>query len=292
MNNKDALDNIRRKAPAARKQAPVAEDMLVPTQQIDMLNGQLVATQQQVQSLQDRNTELTIQNTTLVQELITLKGFVFNHEQILQSVVNAIMGDFDSRKRRQSRVGFPSSAAEVAATTTMATSTESLHTVFDDEAPPSPLLHASKLLSETNADLLMNNRNLEHQNGVITSPTPDLSNGRASTGSAPPSAGSTGTLRFGELDGLVYPVGHNNGIDPMFGEHVNNIPYQLPVTKAPEPISNPPAPRKAGLPDPGWNRQPQILLVEDDLTCRKIGQKFLSAFHCNITTAVSSISAS
>jgi osomolarity two-component system, response regulator SKN7 len=290
MNNKDALDNIRRKAPAARKPAAPAEDILIPTHQFDMLNSQLVATQTQVTSLQDRNTELSMQNNTLVQEVVSLKGFVFNHEQILQYLVNAIMGDYDARRRRQSRTLFPGSSGDVTGHSTMATAADQLQPILEDEAPPSPLLHASKLLSETNVDLLMNNRNLEHTNGILTSPTPDLSNGRASTASAPPSAGSTGTLRFAELDGLVYPVGHSNGIDPMYGDHIHNIPYALPASKTPENPQIGVVPtttaRKQNLPDPGWLRSPQILLVEDDPMCRKIGQKFLSAFHCTITTAV------
>jgi osomolarity two-component system response regulator SKN7 len=295
MNNKDALDNIRRKAPAARKTTTPNDDVLVPTHQIDMLNSQLVATQTQVTALQDKNTELSMQNTTLVQEVVALKGFVFNHEQILQYLVNAIMGDYDARRRRQSRTIFPGSSGDITGHATMATAADQLQPILEDEAPPSPLLHASKLLSETNVDLLMNNRNLEHTNGLLTSPTPDLSNGRTSTSSAPPSAGSSGTLRFADLDGLVYPVGQTNGIDPMYGDHIHNIPYSLPANKAAEvtqiggvPSSNA---RKQNLPDPGWLRSPQILLVEDDPMCRKIGQKFLSAFNCTITTAVRSLSA-
>jgi osomolarity two-component system, response regulator SKN7 len=259
--------------------------MLVPTQQIDMLNGQLVATQQQVTTLQDRNTELTIQYNNIVQELVALKGFVFNHEQVLGYVVNAILGDYDARKqRRQSRFTFPGATTELAGPASV-TAADSMQTIFEDESPPSPLLHASKLLAETNVDALINNRNLEHGHSLLTSPGPDL-NGRASTASAPPSAGSSIT-RFTELDGLVYPVGQTNGIDPMYSDHVNNIPYTIPVSK-PEPAMQgvPTTMRKQALPDPGWLRQPQILLVEDDPMCRKIGQKFLSAFHCNITTAV------
>ena len=59
MNNKDALDNIRRKAPAPRKPNAVAEE-LVPTQQMDLVNTQLVATQQQLQQLQERYNELSM----------------------------------------------------------------------------------------------------------------------------------------------------------------------------------------------------------------------------------------
>lgn len=87
------------------------------------------------------------------------------------------------------------------------------------------------------------------------------------------------------LDGLVYPVGVNNGIDPMYPEHIHNIPYTMPVK--PDPADSAAIPRKKSTAvDPGWIRQPQILLVEDDPTCRRIGGKFLYAFNCAIDSAV------
>lgn len=50
-NNKDSLDNIRRKAPAPRKPAQLSEDS-VPAHQIELMNQQIAAQQQQIQ--QDR----------------------------------------------------------------------------------------------------------------------------------------------------------------------------------------------------------------------------------------------
>jgi osomolarity two-component system response regulator SKN7 len=96
-------------------------------------------------------------------------------------------------------------------------------------------------------------------------------------------------MSYGELDNLVYPVGQTNGIDPMFSEHIHNIPYAMPA-KAPEPAPAPPVAdgrKKSMQYDPGWIRQPQVLLVEDDKTCRRIGGKFLYAFHCAVDSAVS-----
>lgn len=286
MNNKDALDNIRRKAPAARKPAPAVEEL--PTHQIDMISQQLVATQHQVTLLEN-------QNTTMSQEIAALKGYILNHEQVLSNVVQAIMSDYDVRKRRHSRILFPGSSGDMGHAG-VATATDPSQQLDFDETPPSPLLQASKLLSETNMDVLMSNRPLETLNdqslrnsALLASPNPDI-NGRASTASAPPSAGSSGTLRFTDLDNLVYPMGSTNGIDPMYGDHIHNIPYSMPVTKAMESqIGLPPTAtaRRQALPDPGWLRQPQILLVEDDPTCRKIGTKFLGAFSCSVTTAVS-----
>jgi osomolarity two-component system, response regulator SKN7 len=292
MNNKDALDNIRRKAPATRKPPPNPDDMLMPTQQVDMLNGQVQAIQQQVVQLQEKNLELTLHNNIMAQDFLGLQKTVLNHEHVLQSVVS-FLNDFDAKRRRDSRSAmFPHTTGDMATTNTLATAAETL-SAYDEDVPPSPLLHAVKLLSETNIDVLFN-RGMEHMNEIamrtngtiLHSPGPDFGNGRSTT-SGPPSAGSSGHTRFADLDSLVYPVGTNNGIDPMFGDHINSVPYPLP-SKA----ETPPAlhlPKKTESIDPGWLKAPSILLVEDDPTCRKIGNKLLHAFNCQVTMAVSKI---
>jgi osomolarity two-component system response regulator SKN7 len=291
MNNKDALDNIRRKAPAPRKPNQAsAEDMGLPSQQMDMVSGQLMATQAQLHALEGRYNELSIHHSMLLQEVIGLQKTVVNHEHVMQNVMTFLHG-VDSQQRRNSKLAFSQNGAQP-----QNGSVEPPSQAKDDDHPASPLQHASKLLSETNADVMLNPRNLEHMNeitmrmnGTLTTPPPDLL--RAGTRPAsrgPPSATSTGSMRLENLDNLVYPVGQTNGIDPMYSEHINNIPYALPP-KAAEPSElKPPGPRKKNhFADPGWIRPPQILLVEDDPTCRRIGSKFLYAFHCAIDSAVS-----
>jgi osomolarity two-component system, response regulator SKN7 len=94
---------------------------------------------------------------------------------------------------------------------------------------------------------------------------------------------------YREWDQVVYPVGADNGIDPMYSEHVHNIPYSLPSKEL-----DPSDPRRqyvdgrkrSTFSDPGWARAPRILLVEDDPTCRQIGSKFLYSFRCVVDTAV------
>ncbi|KAK3096333.1 kinase-regulated stress-responsive transcription factor skn7, partial [Teratosphaeriaceae sp. CCFEE 6253] len=146
---------------------------------------------------------------------------------------------------------------------------------------------------------MLNTRNLEQMNeaqirinAALTTPPPDvtLRNGTrpSSRGPVPHSATSSTSVSYGELDNMVYPVGHTQGIDPMYSEHIHNIPYSMPP-KAPEnSLSHADAAgrKKSTQIDPGWIRQPQILLVEDDPTCRRIGGKFLYAFHCAIDSAL------
>lgn len=303
MNNKDALDNIRRKAPAPRKPNPIPDE-LIPTQQMDLVNTQLMATQQQLQQLQERYNELSMHHSMLLQELIGVQKTVVNHEHVMQYVMN-FLNTVDAQRRRESRVGNPFGPKGATPNGSAGPAIEGpQQPQGDEDIPASPLQHASKLLSEVNADHMLNTRNLEQMNethlrmnAALTTPPPDLArrNGTRSSSRGPPphSATSSTSVSYGELDNMVYPIGQTQGIDPMYSEHINNIPYAMPP-KAPE-VQMPPQPeagrKKSTTIDPGWIRQPQILLVEDDQTCRRIGGKFLYAFHCSIDSALDGLEA-
>ena len=296
-NNKDALDNIRRKAPAPRKAITNLEDN-IPTQQMDLVNTQLVATQQQLRHLEERYNELSMHHSMLLQELIGVQKTVVNHEHVMQNVMN-FLHSVDAKNRRDSRVANPFAPqpqqTENGTTITQQQQQQQSQQELDplDDLPASPLANASKLLNEFNADLQLNYKNLEHMNEMhnrtlsISTPPPDGSrNGRAPTSAA--SSSSMAYAKLHDLDNLVYPVGQNNGIDPMYSEHINNIPYPMPSK---DNHTDPRAQfaesrKKSTQVDPGWVRPPQILLVEDDQTCRRIGTKFLYSFHCHIDSAV------
>ena len=271
----------------------------IPTQQMDLVNTQLVATQQQLQQLQDRYQELSINHSILVQELIGVQKTVVNHEHVMQNVMN-YLHSVDARQRRDSKVIPPFHQAD----------DNNTHSANDDEPqgpvsplddiPASPLQEATKLLNDLNADVQLNYKNLEQMNdmhnratGAMSTPPPDSSRPQQRP---PTSAASSTSMGYAKLhngvdtDGLVYPVGQTNGIDPMYSEHINNIPYPLPAKDVETSNSNnaPAAGRKKSTQiDPGWIRPPQILLVEDDPTCRRIGGKFLYSFQCAIDSAVS-----
>ena len=204
----------------------------------------------------------------------------------------------DARQRRDSRVGGPFGQAPESTSQAENTNDQQQITPSDD-SPASPLQEASKLLDGLNADVQLNYKNLEHINdmnhrngGVLTTPPPDSrSQPRATTSAASSSSIGYAKLHNGpDLDPVVYPIGQINGIDPMYPEHIHNIPYPMP-SKESEMVTTSTAPiadrKKSTQVDPGWVRSPQILLVEDDPTCRRIGRKFLYSFHCAIDSAVS-----
>lgn len=268
---------------------------------MDLVNTQLVATQQQLQQLSERYTELSMHHSMLLQELIGVQKTVVNHEHVIQYVMN-FLNSVDAQRRRESRIVNPNPFANSGNGANGVTSPNGANNLLpvEEDVPASPLQHASKLLSEVNADHMLNTRNLEQMNeaqmrmnAALTTPPPDMAtrNGtRSSSRGAQPQSAGSGNSNYGELDNVVYPIGHTQGIDPMYSDHIHNIPYPMPAkgpdgTVAVPTVSD--ARKKSTQIDPGWVRQPQILLVEDDQTCRRIGGKFLHAFQCYIDSAVS-----
>ena len=289
-NSKDSLDNIRRKAPAPRKPSQLNEDQL-PAQQLELMSQQLIAQAQQIESLSTRYAELTANHQMMFQEVLRVQKTVLNHEHVIQDVMT-FLHSVDQRQRRDSKAIFPGSA-ESGPGSTLTPTSQSMP--GPEEETASPLQHASKLLSDLNADVQFNMNSLEQmQNNIPPSPM-GQPNGHAR---ATTSAGSSATMGYaklnGELDQIVYPMGTNHGIDPMYSEHASNIPYPLPSKEL-----DPADPRrqyadgrkKSAFADPGWIRPPRILLVEDDPTCRQIGSKFLYSFCCVIETALDGVQA-
>ncbi|EFQ97373.1 transcription factor SKN7 [Nannizzia gypsea CBS 118893] len=322
--NKDSLDNIRRKAPAPRKQAPANDDS-IPTQQLDLMNQQLLAQQQQLQHLADRFTQFTVDHQMMLQEVRRVQKSVLGHDQVVHCILT-YLHSIDARQKRDSRAAAAASLSFQSQTDLSPSQVAGI-----DENPASPLQHATKLLNEMTAENQFNFSALE---GIV--PTPPLdqqaaaavqqrANAAAAAAAAvngvngvnvvggvvglPPSsaaAAQQASLSYpkmnGELEQVVYPVGATNGIDPMYSEHVNNIPYSLPTSASANrdmdvpdvrrqyPVTND-GRKKSIYPDPAWARSPHILLVEDDQTCRQIGGKFLYSFSCVVDTALDGLEA-
>lgn len=285
-NSKETLDNIRRKAPAPRKPTTISDEQM-PIQQIDLMNQQIVAQAQQIEVLAAQNNELRINHQNMVQEFLRLHKTVLNHDRVMQDVMT-FLHSVDAKQRRDSKVLFPGATGDPSSTTTLTPTSQNMH-VPDDE-PASPLQHAAKLLSEYVPDVQLNFPGLDQ----INSNGAHRDSGKFGRGSG--SAGSSGSLTYSKLNSadleqLVYPMGQNNGIDPMYSEHIHNIPYALPSKDVDVRDQFSQNRKKSAFADPGWTRQPRILLVEDDPTCRQIGGKFLVSFQCVVDTALDGLEA-
>jgi osomolarity two-component system response regulator SKN7 len=291
-NKKDSLDNIRRKAPAPRKPAQNMEEQY-PAQQMDLVNSQLTATQQQLQHLSERYQDLAQGHIVLLQQVVQLQKFVKNHDGVMHRVMG-FLHSIDAQ-RRNSRISRPfGNNAGMGPGDPMA------NDGIVDDHPASPLQQASELLDEFSVENLPN-KELEQmthdyhlRNDYSTPP-----NDHGGSSMAPQSEGSTAHIGYpigNDLDNMVYPVGHTNGIDPVNSEHIHNIPYALPTNgilpadAMPEmlPEGGAAAGRKKSVMESVWGMtKPRILLVEDDKVCARIGSKFLQTFECGVETAVS-----
>ncbi|GAA5928610.1 hypothetical protein JCM1841_000174 [Sporobolomyces salmonicolor] len=60
---------------------------------------------------------------------------------------------------------------------------------------------------------------------------------------------------------------------------------------SPSPSDTRPSPQRHQSNVPGWAVPPRVLLVEDDAVCRKLSSKFLEVFGCQIDVAVDGVSA-
>lgn len=259
------------------------------------MNQQLVAQAQQLEQLAARYTELVVNHNMVQQELVRVQRTVLNHDHVMHQVMN-FLHSVDAKQRRDSKT-FPQ-PGDMAHNTSQLTPT-SQHHPQQEEEPASPLQHATKLLNEINPDMQFNLSGPEQMNepasrNVAMMSTPPMDSSTRTGAKAPASAGSSSSMGYaklnGDLENVIYPIGTTNGIDPMYSEHVNHIPYSLP-SKDLDP-SDPrrqyaDSRKKSAVIDPGWMRQPRILLVEDDPTCRQIGGKFLYSYACAIDTAVS-----
>lgn len=255
-----------------------------------------MATQAQLQHLSERYNDLAQGHVVLLEQVLHLQKFVKNHD----GVMHRVMGFLHSvdAQRRNSRIGgsFGGSSSGPG----LAGGDSAMNDGIIDDHPASPLQQASQLLDEFSAENLPNKEleQMTHDYHLRAdfSATPDNANT-----SMVPHSESSSHLTYGmgnDLDSLVYPVGHTNGIDPVNSEHINNIPYSLPangmmpVDTMPEmlPQSSSSVGRKKSSVESVWGMtKPRILLVEDDKVCARIGSKFLQAFECGVETAVSYI---
>lgn len=249
---------------------------------MDLLIAQLSATQQQVQQLQERYTDLSGHHSIMMNEVNGIQKRMVNHERVMHNVMS-FLHDVDAQRRNlggQKGAEIQGSSHEV--------------------GPASPLQNASRLLKEATADMSTTSRNLEalneismRMNGPVTTPPPDVklsmkAGNRSFSGTH--DVNSVNSVFVGDMEPTVYPIGVTNGIDPTYSEHINNIPYSLPDksmgsgdTRQTQKISG----KLNDHSNPSWIRPPQILLVEDDPTCRRIGRKFLLSFECSVDSAVS-----
>lgn len=244
-----------------------------------------MASQHQIQQLTERYNELAQSHVTLLQQIVQLQKFVKNHEGVMQRVMG-FLHSVDAL-RRSTRIGYEAG---------MGNRDLQNDSSIDDHVA-SPLQEAAELLGEFSAENLPNKElermtnNFQIRNGYLTTSNDSPANSLQ----LQTSGHSVGYLG-NDLENMVYPVGSTNGIDPIHSEHINNIPYAPPpsmlhqttISEMVPDNSNTSKQKKRSVVKSLWGEgKPNILLVEDDKVCARIGTKFLQAFDCGVETAVS-----
>ena len=300
IDSKDDLDNIRRKAPAARK--PQAAEDFTTSHHISVISEQLTATQQQVQQLQELFSDVSQTNRLLVNEVLTMQKMLNAQKQAQYEMLNYLTPYNDTRNNGMMAPSMSSNSA--------------MSTGDDDTIPE--LRRARELLSSVSTDSIAD-RELERLHGVYGSPA---ESGAMITPSSMPMMHDPIMSDINRYP--VYPVGQTVGIDPFHSDHIHKIPYAMPSDMSAGGMSDQahaqpqqPQPQQAGQPQhqaqsqqqaPGphisvaqpptpsaseksnalWgSKKPLVFLVEDDSICAKIGIKFLKSMGCEVEHAVS-----
>ncbi|KAK8125819.1 uncharacterized protein PG998_001578, partial [Apiospora kogelbergensis] len=292
---KNNLDNIRRKAPAPRKNQ-ANDDQFSSNTQIAALSETLAATQQQVQALQDSYFEMAHANKVFVDEIMHLQKMIKAQNSVNNELVNHL-GKLD-HERRHARAS-SNHSHQYNGNNIMSDGTEE---------PPAELRRARDVLNSVSGDHIPEKdlRQMSIQFQQIGA-SPDSASSSSMMG-PPGSAGMQNNYMhdpMNDLRHMVYPVGQTIGIDPFAAEHMGNIPYNRPLSQnamgpggpgpGPVPEAGPAAmptasPPVGGAPgaqstSPWGQKKPRVLLVEDDKICSRIGSKFLAQYDCGVEVA-------
>ncbi|KAM7194590.1 transcription factor prr1 [Rhypophila sp. PSN 637] len=279
---KDNLDNIRRKAPAPRKQQPT-DEAFPATQQIVVLSESLAATQHQIQALQEQYFELAQTNKVLVNEVVNLQKMVRAQSQVSNELITHLSNIED--RRRSSRHSAHSSHSSHSGAAFHQGNMGLLPDGADEPAPE--LRRAREILNNVSADPRAD-RELERLSVAYHQHSSPAESATSSIMFAPPGTGGMPLVDpLNDPRHMVYPVGQTQGIDPFHSDHINNIPYSRPLSNpnamAEAPTITPPPKEQGGS---LWGpKKPRILLVEDDKTCARIGAKFLTNMDCSVEIA-------
>lgn len=285
--NRDSLDRIRRKVPASRKPQATSSDNVTMDQtiaQVNMLAETTVATNLQIQRLNDLVEQLANQNNHLFKELKQLQHAHQNTQQVNQQLLTWAFAQ-DELKLKNRQPIHSNHSGQFGALPD------------GNDEPSAELKKARELMNafgmvpvaQNGYQDVSNNMSVNHFQNQSDSP-PDSTTGPAqlmfSSQPMPNSAIMPGahSMMPNSFDNLVYPSGQNNGIDPFHPDRANSLPYPL-QSRDVEPV---PVIREGPADHGLWanGQSPRILLVEDDKTCSRIGSKFLTSVACQVELAV------
>lgn len=250
-----------------------------------------MATQHQVQQLQEQYFQIMGTNRILVDEIMSLQKQVKAQNQVNNELINHL-SNMDER-RRSSRHSAHSSHSGHSGGSYHGGALGALPDSADEPAPE--LRRARDILSGISPDQEAD-RELHRLSVAYQTSPPDSATSSTVMFSQPNTATMPPAMVQDPFSSdprhLVYPVGQTIGVDPFHPDHINSIPYTRPLSNPNQPMAEAPAqitppPSKEQKVIQWGPKKPRILLVEDDKTCARIGGKFLSQIDCGVEFAVS-----
>ncbi|KAH0609327.1 uncharacterized protein H6S33_012813 [Morchella sextelata] len=310
--NKDNLDNIRRKAPAPRKQQSQGDE--AGLQQIEVLQSQ-VRDLLKSQSLMDARVQsLTSENHAVVRELQNTKEMLQAHQHMIHSHDSYLhkliqfLWKMDAEIKELRGVGGKRDGehSEVVSPTGGNTGFGAPATSSNDQNGSStPLQQAQRLMSSF-AEITKGNSSLQNMSDIGQPNQPEsvggyedysqlgrhLQNGHRSN-----SMQNGGIQSVGPDGNHMYNIGASSGMSDVYGSgQVGNITFPITAPNPENGTLNSSARPNAGRKKSSsfvtnWATPPRVLLVEDDPTCARIGTKFLQTAQCGVDMATDGLGA-
>lgn len=309
--NKDNLDNIRRKAPAPRKQQSQEE---VGSQQIEVLQSQIRELMKSHTSMDARIQNLTSENHAIVRELQNAKENLQTHQHLLQShdshihKLTQLVWRLDSEIKELRGVGGKRDGehSDVVSPTGGNTGFAAAAAPSSDQNGSSSAMQQTQRVMSSFVEITKANSSLQNIGDIGQSNQPESVGGYEDynqLGRHLQSGHRSNSMQNGGIQGVgpdgnnIYNIGVSTGMGDVYGSgQVGNMTF--PIT-APNPdngtlnsSTRPNAGRKKSSSFvTNWATPPRVLLVEDDPTCARIGTKFLQTAQCGVDTATDGLGA-
>jgi osomolarity two-component system response regulator SKN7 len=296
MNDKDALENIIRKRDT-QPRSKLALEKTSSTHQTEAFDTWLAMTQQELRELRKRCNELCMHNSDLVRELLNLRstmshlGYVSCDKLSFPDSGNAQMGHKSPLVDPCGRSS-GNGTADCASLEELPEADQLLET--EEGMPSASQQHMSESLCEANAEHTFTSTQLEQlmelsmhaqATGTRTTPSPINSERRASMRALPSAVLSSTSKSHDHSDCVEYANGETRGTEEMRSYAISDASYVESLTPQRPALRDTRDQKELSQVDPDWTRRPQILLVEDDRKCRKIGGVLLDALRCNVEFA-------
>ncbi|ODQ51440.1 response regulator [Saitoella complicata NRRL Y-17804] len=330
IHNRDSLDNIKRKAPSARKPAAADEPS---AQQLATLSSQVDSLTKLQNSMNGHLQKLSRNYQSVIGEMLNFQRNMVAQDALMQNLISYLVnlegGDKNTNGSREQNGPFvPSEQAQKL----ISSYTEVARASFEQMSEISKRAQAMGMPGsefggfngndapnygqgiDIDSSRSSSSEAQHAQSDMLPHPPQPQAHHPQQYGPVPPAQAHEQSLP--QLSDSLYgrPEGQNGPDGSLRVFTVGHLTPRLPDDTSPpldgisNTMNNPPPsnmPHVNATSDnrgntmrihrstfvPGWAVPPKVLLVEDDAVCRRLSSKFLQVFGCEIDMAVDGVSA-